>query len=316
MKDVLIISFLIISIILLIISIIKKHKFLEIDNNTIEKNKKIKEENDKLYKDNENLLEKQKLINVIYNEKQEDLKKVENIIENMNAAAHEAFVQYQESLDQEYKNIEKEHDHAIDGLRIAYDNLQDILMFKIKQTQADLDKITATRAAAMEAQLKEQEIKNKLSFYCPQVPEDELKDAKTLRDIEYKLNNPRVLRMLIWQTYYQKPMNQVCANVLGGASASTCGIYKITNQKTDLIYIGQAVDISTRWKNHAKAGLGIDTPANNKLYKAMIQDGLENFSFELIEECTREQLDEKERFYIKFYQSDQYGYNSNQGINK
>ena len=93
-------------------------------------------------------------------------------------------------------------------------------------------------------------------------------------------------------------------------------MWYITNQKTNLIYIGQAVDIATRWKNHAKAGLGIDTPANNKLYKAMAEDGLESFSFELLEECNRQDLNEKERFYINLYQSDQYGYNSNSGINK
>lgn len=41
-------------------------------------------------------------------------------------------------------------------------------------------------------------------------------------------------------------MNQVCANVLGAATAEKMGIYKITNQKTNLVYIGQAVDIATR----------------------------------------------------------------------
>ena len=122
--------------------------------------------------------------------------------------------------------------------------------------------------------------------------------------------------MLIWSTFYQKPMNQVCANVLGAAAAEKCGIYKITNQKTDLVYIGQAVDIATRWKNHAKAGLGIDTPVNTKLYKAMMEDGLESFSFEILEECNRQELNEKEHFYINLYQSDKYGYNSNSGINK
>ena len=74
----------------------------------------------------------------------------------------------------------------------------------------------STRKKLTKAQLKEQKVKDKQAFYCPQVPEADLKDAKTLHDIEYKLNNPRILRMLIWQSYYQKPMNQVCANVLGG----------------------------------------------------------------------------------------------------
>jgi hypothetical protein len=48
----------------------------------------------------------------------------------------------------------------------------------------------------------------------------------------------------------------------------------------------------------------------------MAEDGLESFSFELLEECSRDQLNEKERFYIQLYQSDKYGYNSNTGINK
>jgi hypothetical protein len=209
-------------------------------------NKEIEEENEKLLKDKESIINEIKFLNEKKQEKNNDLREIEKITSNVNAAAHDAFSQYCDALDQEYRNIEKEHDDAIDELRIAYDNLQDVLMYKIKQGQAELDKISSTRAAAMEAQLKEQEIKDKQSFYCPQVPEADLKDAKTLRDIEYKLNNPRVLRMLIWSTFYQKPMNQVCANVLGAATAEKCGIYKITNQKTDLVYIGQAVDIATR----------------------------------------------------------------------
>ena len=82
--------------------------------------------------------------------------------------------------------------------------------------------------------------------------------------------------MLIWKTYYQKPMTNLCNNIIG--LNTKCGIYKITNQLDDMCYIGQSVDIATRWKDHAKCGLGIDTPSNNKLYQAMIEDGLWNFS--------------------------------------
>ena len=70
-------------------------------------------------------------------------------------------------------------------------------MAETDKIKKDLEKISSTRAAAMNAQLKEQEIKNKQAFYCPQVPESDLKDAKVLHDIEDKLNNPRILRMLI-----------------------------------------------------------------------------------------------------------------------
>ena len=296
-------------IILFCIVIFKKYKNNEINNN-------IKEENNKLEIDRLVKIKELESLDHQLELKQMAIKATEDIAKNMKTTAYDAYTQYQDLLNTDYEKIEQEHDQAIDGLRIAYDNLQDILILKIKNVQKDLDKITSTRAAAMKAQLKEQEIKDKQSFYCPQIPQDELKDAKTLRDIEYKLNNPRILRMLIWQSFYQKPINQVCANVLGAATATKCGIYKITNQKNNLVYIGQAVDIATRWKNHAKAGLGIDTPANNKLYKAMMEDGLESFSFEVLEECSRDELNEKEKFYISLYQSDQYGYNSNSGINK
>jgi hypothetical protein len=62
--------------------------------------------------------------------------------------------------------------------------------------------------------------------------------------------------------------------------------------------------------------LGIDAPAGNKLYDAMQKDGVWNFSFELLEECPRASLNEKEKEYIEIYDSYNLGYNSNRGIGK
>lgn len=45
----------------------------------------------------------------------------------------------------------------------------------------------------------------------------------------------------------------------------------------------------------------------------MQKDGVWNFSFELMEECPRAQLNEKERFWIELYQSDKFGYNLTKG---
>ena len=45
----------------------------------------------------------------------------------------------------------------------------------------------------------------------------------------------------------------------------------------------------------------------------MQQEGVWNFSFELMEECSRTELNEKEKFWIQMYQSDIYGYNSTSG---
>jgi hypothetical protein len=58
--------------------------------------------------------------------------------------------------------------------------------------------------------------------------------------------------------------------------------------------------LADRLKDHIKYGLGIDTPSNI-LYAAMMSDGVENFSFEIVEECSRAELNEKEAYWINFY---------------
>ena len=117
--------------------------------------------------------------------------------------------------------------------------------------------------------------------------------------------------MLIWQTSWRTPMTNLCNNVIGNKVKT--GIYKITNHKTKECYIGQAVDLASRWNDHAKCGLGIDTPAGNKLYKAMQEYGIWNFSWEVLEVCPRDQLNEKEKYYINLYDSKNFGYNSTSG---
>ena len=260
---------------------------------------------------------KEKLIETLhYLEEQElkqnnKIKELTEMIENMNRNANSAFEQYVETLENSYNQIEREFENSIETLDISYATVQDQYLSKIDSIKADLDKITKTRAAAMEAQLNEERIKKEKEFYSIKLSALELKDVKVLRSIEPQLNNPRVLSMLIWQTFYRDKMTEVCNNVLGLPIVS--GIYKITNQLNGVCYVGQAVDVAKRWKDHAKCGLGIDAPASNKLYIAMQQDGLENFTWELLEKCTTNELNEKEKFYIELYQAKEYGYNSTKG---
>ena len=117
--------------------------------------------------------------------------------------------------------------------------------------------------------------------------------------------------MLIWQTYWQPLAKKKFPIIL--QDKTKIGIYKITNTQTDESYIGQSIDVYKRWCEHCKAGVGIDTPPGNKLYRAMQDDGLENFTFELLCECPKESLNEKEKFFIELYQSDTFGYNSTSG---
>ena len=247
---------------------------------------------------------------------------VTSTIDSQKKLSQVAFENYCETLLKSYDEKEKEYQDSLLLLQNSYSQeqlklLEDLEKEKetIAQELADerkvLDKIRETRAAAVQAQLKEKEIAEKLAFYCLQATDNDIKDISVLESIKPKLNNPRILSMLIWQTYQRTPMTKLCNNVIG--STVKTGIYKITNQKTKECYIGQAVDLASRWKDHAKCGLGIDTPIGNKLYKAMQEYGINNFSWEVLEICPKEQLDEKEKYYIELYQAVLYGYNGQSG---
>lgn len=91
---------------------------------------------------------------------------------------------------------------------------------------------------------------------------------------------------------------------------TTTGIYKIENLKNNLVYIGQSVNIKKRWAKHLSTSQNSnDKSYNNPLYRAIRKYGLENFSFEIIEECSINELNEKEKYWIAYYNSFFKGYN-------
>lgn len=88
------------------------------------------------------------------------------------------------------------------------------------------------------------------------------------------------------------------------------GIYKIQNLINGKSYIGQSKNIKRRWKDHCcSANNPTDHNYNNPLYRSIRKYGIENFSFEVIEECLVSELNDKERFYIQKYDSFFNGYN-------
>ena len=214
--------------------------------------------------------------------------------------AVDAYTNYVEGLEKFYTEAEHNFDANMNSLR------HDIL-----ELNQELDELKATRAAAHEALLKEQEVKDNKDNYRLLPSQSDLNDARRLEIVKRELNKPRILSMLIWQTYWQPLAKKQFPLIL--QNKTKCGIYKITNLITDDAYIGQSVDIYKRWCDHCKCGLGIDTPPGNKLYKAIQEYGLENFTFELLVECTQAELNDKERYFIELYQADTFGYNSTGG---
>lgn len=73
------------------------------------------------------------------------------------------------------------------------------------------------------------------------------------------------------------------------------GIYKITNNINNHCYIGQSRNITKRFNSHINYHQSVK---NYPLYRAFRKYGLENFSFEILEECSINELNERERFWI------------------
>lgn len=85
----------------------------------------------------------------------------------------------------------------------------------------------------------------------------------------------------------------------------TCGIYKITNTKNSRIYIGSAVNIEQRWRAH-KSYLNRNIHANPKLQASWNKYGQENFKFEVIHECLKDDLLIYEQYWIDFFKANNY----------
>lgn len=82
------------------------------------------------------------------------------------------------------------------------------------------------------------------------------------------------------------------------------GIYCITNLINGKKYIGQSNNVEKRWGKHRKSPFNSKNESyNSPFYQAIRKYGLDNFSFEIIEECKIEELDEKEIYWISFYQT-------------
>lgn len=272
-------------------------KITKIDNETKIENEKIQNENLELKSSQEEILTQ--------------IDKLENIKNNTKEHFNEVYANYVQLLENQYQEKNEEYEKLKNILDNSYQETQLLYLKELDNYKKEINKLKETKNAIIEAKLREEENKLKTEFFMLKIPEIDLKDAKILLEIENKLANPRVLKMLIWQSFYQKPMTQLCNNVVG--SSIKTGIYKITNQINGKCYIGQSNDIASRFKQHAKCGLGIDAPVSNKLYADMQKYRLENFSFEIIELCSLAELNEKEKFFISYYQSDKYGYNSTIG---
>ena len=175
---------------------------------------------------------------------------------------------------------------------------------ELLHSQISLEASTALAAVEANKRIAEQALQD--NFYRLTLSKDDLEEIEELRKCGKHLRNPEPLNKVIWKVYYENPYTSLIGRVVG--PGIHCGIYKITNLANGMCYVGQSVDIANRWKQHIKRGIGAEAPTKNKLYPAMAEFGVENFSFEIVEECGKELLDAKEDYWQKFFKAKEFGY--------
>lgn len=301
---------------------------IKLDNQTKEENAKIIEESQRLLQAQNQLNEKISNLNNDYNslikeiDFLKDKKKIlddnyqqaslnaEMYCQKANELASEKFAQSAEQMAQKYQqaedNYQQEYLKAIEESTKEYTNL-------IIQKQEELNKISqelveakAKQNAIVEANKRAEEVKQKEQFYKLNLSEIDIEEIKKLRSIIPYLRSAEPINKVIWKVYYEKSYTDLIGRVIGQGIHT--GIYKITNIENQKCYIGQAVNIADRWKQHIKRGVGAEAPTRNKLYPAMYELGPEQFTFEILEECDKSLLDSREDYWQEFYQAKEFGY--------
>lgn len=281
---------------------------------TEEKNVKIEQENKQILEQNQRLKQE----NIQYLSQQKELISNIDLLESQSKKSAEIFLKQnidlaKEQLSQKiqyYKQEEKSYkDSYLQVLKDSVDNYIAEINEK-NQIVENLDKkiidLQSIVNAAVEANKRQQEQQEKQDFYKLQIPQEDLEEIKKLREVSSYLKNSEPLNKVIWKVYYEKPYTDLIGRVVG--SGIHTGIYKITNLENQMCYVGQAVNIADRLKQHIKRGLGAEPATRNKLYPAMKNIGVENFSFEIIEQCDRSCLNEKEDYWQEYFKAKEFGY--------
>lgn len=313
--------------------LIKKHRII-LNKEKIKLNKKFQKEEERLVKNYEELEAKlaarAKGIQDNYAEKEKwlkwDLDKLKNDKETLDRHICELKDFGQRQVDEKIKDYEQLRLTQINhSLELEEKRKQELLQRQlddfiasaaetkksvneeIEELRSLLEDYKSKRDLINQAIVHEKEIHEQQDFYRIVLNESDKEDIQLLNTIEMRLHSREALYKLIYDVFYKKPLNDMINRVLQGKEF--CGIYRITNLKTNEAYIGKSTNIKTRWQNHCKTAIGLDGMARTKIHSAMKEYGIDNFSFEVLEKCTKENYSEREKYWINFYETNVYGYN-------
>ena len=250
---------------------------------------------------------------------QEISSKVEIYEEQLRAMALTNAKRYEETLMNIAKDkVEAEQEKMQKAAQESFEKTMADMGVQAEAARAQIEAFTkeiaeysAKQAAINEAILRQRALEEQQDFYRVCLGPEAANDVEILNAARRNLKKPEIIDKIIYDNYIGKPVLEMIKRVLQNTTCS--GIYKITCIKTGEIYIGKSTDVKSRWQQHCKSAFNCGTIAHSLLHTKMKQYGIENFTFELIEQVPKEQLSEREKFYINFYQTKETGLNERNG---
>ena len=204
---------------------------------------------------------------------------------------------------------------AMEDMRLAaeydYHEMINPLLKDIVAAKQQLQEYQEKLNAVNQEILRQRAINEQQDFYRICLTDIDLQDIAILHEIKPKLGRGVYLDKLIYDNYVAKYVKEMVKRVLAGQEPS--GIYKVTNIITQEKYIGKSTNISDRWVNHVKSACGLEGVADSQFQRALKKYGIENFTWEVLEEVPKDKLTEREKFFISFYETNKYGYNMKVG---
>lgn len=227
-------------------------------------------------------------LNIAENSYEKEIDRISDDLFEKREEAKNLYLQMMEETVQEYQEAIAEKQRKLNYLTTQ---------LEIKQVDVNL---------AVEAAQRKMEMENKQDYYRICLSNEDIAEIKRLREVLPYLRDKTPLNKVIYKVYYEKPLTDMIGRVVG--SGVHTGIYKITNIENQMCYVGQAANIADRWKQHCKRGVGAEDWTQNKLYPAMYSLGVENFTFEIVEECDRSKLNEREDYWQDYFHAKDFGY--------
>lgn len=224
--------------------------------------------------------------------------------------ANEKMSQAAETMSHKYREMEesfkKDYLNTLEECASSFQQQIADKQAELAEVDAQLIDLTSKLTSAVEAAKRAEELRIKQDFYRLQLSQVDIDEIARLREVTPYLRDSEPLNKVIWKVYYEKPYTDLIGRVVG--TGVHTGIYKITNIENQMCYIGQAANIAERWKQHIKRGIGAETPTRNKLYPAMLELGVENFTFEIVEEVERSKLNDREDYWQEYFHAKDFGY--------